>query len=66
MKVAVHYRFSACECLGSAGVVLKIPTGIWPVAEREPVSALVDGRVLALDAAAFEQLKLEGKVQLLG
>ncbi len=63
MKVALHYRFSDCECLGSAGVVLRIPTGIWPVAERDSVCALVGGRVLALDPAAFEQLKVEGKAR---
>ena len=63
MKVAMHYRFSACECLGSAGVVLNIPTGIWAVSERDTVCALVGARVLALDPAAFERLKLEGKAQ---
>ena len=66
MKVSVHYRFSACECLGNAGAVVQIPTGIWAVAERDPVCALVGGRLLALDPAAFERLKLDGKAQPLG
>ncbi len=65
MKMALHYRFDACECLGAAGTLLEIPQGIWPVAERDAVCALVAGQVLALDAPAFERLKLEGKARLL-
>ena len=65
MRVAVHYRFDACECLGSGGTTVPIPQGIWPIAETNPVCALVRGEVLALDSAAFERLKREGKARLL-
>ena len=63
MRMALHYRFAACECLGAGGSMVQIPSGIWPVAERDPVFALVGEKVLALNAPAFEQLKLQGKVR---
>jgi hypothetical protein len=63
MRMALHYRFVACECLGIGGGMVQIPPGIWPVAERDPVFALVGAKVLALDVSAFEKLKTEGKVR---
>jgi len=63
MRMAVHYQFSACECLGRGGSVVQIPPGIWPVAERDSVFALVGETLLTLNVSAFEQLKREGKVR---
>ena len=63
--MALHYRFLACECLGTGGMMVEIAQGIWPVAERDPVLALVGGKVISLDSTAFERLKLEGKASLL-
>jgi hypothetical protein len=63
MRIALHYEFSECECLAPGGGVVQIPPGIWPVAGRDAVFALVGGTLLALDASAFEQLKREGKAR---
>jgi len=64
-RMALQYEFDECECLAANGGKERIPAGIWPVAERDSAFALVGDRVLTLDAPAFQQLKLEGKVRAL-
>jgi hypothetical protein len=59
--MALHYRFVACECLGASGHMVQIPPGIWSVAERDAVFAMVGTQTLALNVPAFEQLKRQGK-----
>ncbi len=61
MRMALHYRFVACECLGAGGHMVDIPSGIWPVAERDAIFALVGAQMLTLNVSAFEQLKRQGK-----
>lgn len=61
MRMALHYHFIACECLGVGGSMVQIPSGIWPVAERDPVFALVGDKVLTLNVSAFERLNLKAR-----
>lgn len=61
MGTAKNYKFQECECTGASGNSVKIPAGIWPVAELDTVSVMVNGSVLTLNNSAFQQLKLEHK-----
>jgi len=64
MGTAVNYKFEDCECLGASGQNIKIPSGIWPVAELDIVSVYINREVLDLNNSAFQNLKLERKAAL--
>lgn len=62
MVTGKQYRFNNdCDCLSTTGQLVRIPAGIWPVAELDDVVVLADGREFNLNGSAFQQLKLERK-----
>jgi hypothetical protein len=61
MAITRKFRFEECSCIDVSRSRVTIPSGIWPVLERNVVSIIADRRFLDLPNAAFELLKSERK-----
>jgi hypothetical protein len=54
MAITTQYRFEECSCINVGGAKVMDPGRIWPVLERDDVTAIADRRILNPQNGVFQ------------